>query len=257
MDFADAAWWQMVADTILALHLEVDLPPTPRTVGMLAWMARDREERADVVALRAWLATQPHPAPVPVPPVAGPVPVPPAPVPPAPVPTPAADAIDLAHAVITSGSPDVRDWPISATITELIFGHNGMDINFTKRDGPQAWPFVKSGEGGEIQYTLWVGCFIDGRWYLTGAILCISRPGFANYVPTGDVFATNVDGSGLGQLPKNWSYDVGAPLATYQPSPGEMVAWFVTAGAQRRGDVHTVRARSNVVVAPFRAGRFV
>ena len=91
---------------------------------------------------------------------------------------------------------------------------------------------------------------IDGRWHLCGAILCISRREDDNYIPTGPVLTP-------GQLPQNWYYYAGDPLATYQPAPGEMVAWFVTAGAQRRGDVHTIRARSNIVVAPFRVGRFV
>lgn len=80
MEFADAAWWEMVAATIAALHVEVDLPMTMRTLGALAFQAR--EQGHDVTALRAWLATQPHPAPAP------PVPTPTAPPVPAPAPLP-------------------------------------------------------------------------------------------------------------------------------------------------------------------------
>jgi hypothetical protein len=242
MKFADAAWWEMVVDTIAALHVEGGMPLTPKTFGPMAFQAR--ELGRDASALRLWLATQPHPAPVPVPPV--PVPPAPAPVPVPPVPT-SADAIDLAAAVITNGSPDVRGWPIGATLTELTLGPGGMAINFTRRNGARAWPFVIGKEGGEIQYTLWIGCRIGGRWFLSGAILCISRGPDDNYVPTGPVLDP-------GQLPRNWYYFAGDPLATYQPQPGEMVAWFVTAGEQRRADVHEIRERSNVVVLPFEAG---
>jgi hypothetical protein len=238
----------MVAGTIAALHVEAGVAITPQTVGALAFQAR--EQGAEVTDLRAWLATQPH-APGPPPPVEVPPPVPPPP------PSRASDAIDLAHAVITRDSPDIRNWPIDATLTELVLGADGVAINFTRRNGAGAWPFVDGPESkkpgdrdGQIQYTLWVGCNIDGQWYVAGAILCISRGPDDNYVPTGPVLE-------VGQLPRNWYYFAGAPLATYQPQPGEMVAWFVTAGAQRRGDVHTIRVRSNVVVAPFRAGTFL
>jgi hypothetical protein len=124
-----------------------------------------------------------------------------------------------------------------------------MAVNFTKRNGPGAWPFVTGKEGGDIQYTLWVGCFLRGAWHFAASILCISRSENDNYVPTGPVLEP-------GQLPKNWYYFCGDPLATYQPRPGELVAWFVTSGEQRRADTHVVRERSNIVVAPFQAGRF-
>ena len=248
MKFADAAWWEMVAETIAALHVEVGVPVTPQTVGAMAFQARELGRNGG--ALRAWLAAQPRPAPVPAP-----MPVPPAPMPvplptPPPAPTPSIDAIDLQRAIVTSGSPDVRGWPIGARLTELTLSPSGMAINFTKRNGPDAWPFVLNMEGGEIQYTLWVGCQIAGVWYLSGPILCISRGPDDNYVPTGPVLEP-------GQLPTNWYYYAGSPLATYQPRPGELVAWFVTAGVQRRDDLHIVRERSNVVLAPFQAGRFV
>lgn len=160
------------------------------------------------------------------------------------------DAIDLTQAVITAGSPDVRRWPIGATLTALQLSLTAnADVDFSTRNGPHAWPFVPGPEGGEIQYTLWVGCRIGGIWYLSGSILCISRSPTDNYVPTGPTLQP-------GQLPHNWYYYAGDPLASYQPKPDEAVAWFVTAGVQRRGDTHVIEARSQVVLAPFAEGRY-
>lgn len=177
--------------------------------------------------------------------------------PPAVVPPPAGtlppvvegDQIDLAQAQLSRESPDVRGWPIGARLTEvgLSFGAV-MSLNFTKRNGPDAWPIVMGAEG-EIQYTLWIGCRIDGQWHIAGSILCISRGPNDNYVPTGPTLTP-------GQVPDNWYYFAGRPLATYQPQPGELVAWFLTAGVQRRTDIHIVAERTQVVLTPFSPGLF-
>lgn len=159
------------------------------------------------------------------------------------------DQIDLSQAVLTAQSRDVRSWPIGAAITELgLSMTDTMSVNFTKRNGPSAWPIVMGPEG-EIQYTLWIGCKINGQWYIAGSILCISRGVNDNYVPTGPTLQP-------GHLPANWYYFAGNPLATYQPQPGEPVAWFLTAGVQRRTDIHTIAERTNVVVVPFSPGSF-
>ncbi len=177
---------------------------------------------------------------------------PPTPQPPTPTPVPpsGADMIDLASAVITRETPDFRSWPKTTTITELsIREHDTMTINFTTRNGPNAWPFVAGPEGGEIQYTLGVGCRIGGVWYLSSCILCISRSPTDNYIPTGPVLDPH-------QLSNNFYYYAGLPLDDYDPTRGESVAFWVTAGAQRRGDIHAVHERSNVIVVPFQAGTY-
>lgn len=167
-----------------------------------------------------------------------------------PVPPSAGDAIDLSAAVITRESPDVRGWPIGAKLTALTLSDTvNATLEFTKRNGPDAWPFVAGPEGGDLQYTLWVGCKIDGVWQFSGPILCISRSPGDNYVPTGPTLQPR-------QLPHNWYYYAGDPLASYQPSPGEFVAWFLTAGVQRRNDIHVVEERTQVVLAPFQPGTF-
>lgn len=165
-------------------------------------------------------------------------------------PTLSADAIDMSSAVITSASPDIRAWPITTRLTEITLNETiNMNVNFTKRNGPQAWPFLEGPEGGDLQYTLWIGCRIGGLWYFAGPILCISRGVSDNYVPTGPALEP-------GQLPKNWYYYAGSPLATYQPRPGEQVAWLVTSGVQRRQDMSVIKERSNVVLTPFTAGTY-
>ncbi len=160
------------------------------------------------------------------------------------------DAVDLSSAVLTSGSPDVRAWPIAARLTEITLDAvSNMGVDFTKRNGPQAWPFLEGPEGGDLQYTIWIGCLIGGVWYFAGSILCISRSPSDNYVPTGPTLQP-------GQLPKNWYYFAGSPLATYQPKPGEQVAWFLTSGVQRRNDMHVITERTQVVLTPFSAGTY-
>jgi hypothetical protein len=144
----------------------------------------------------------------------------------------------------------VHAWPIGAHLSSLEhFFDRASNVEFSKRYGPGAWPFVPGPEGGEIQYTLWVGCLIDGLWYFCGAILCISRGADDNYVPTGPTLEP-------GQLPTNWYYYAGNPLATYQPKPSELVAWFLTSGVQRRNDIHEIQERTQVVLAPFTTGAF-
>lgn len=172
-------------------------------------------------------------------------PVPPIP----PVPPSGDDMIDLSNAIFTSGSPNIKSWTKASKLTSLFLsGTENMNVDFDKRwQQPGAWPFIIGSEGGEIQYTLWVGCFIAGLWYVSGIIRCISRGMTDNYIPTGPVLVP-------GQLPQNCYYSAGNPLASYQPAPGEMVAWFLTSGDQRRGDIHAITERTQVVVAPFVPG---
>jgi hypothetical protein len=172
------------------------------------------------------------------------------PPPPDPPPHDGTDMIDLSQVVITRDSPDVRSWPIGAKFLRIDLSPSAnAGIEFSKRNGPEAWPFVRGPEGGEIQYTLWVVCKIGGIWYTCGSILCISRAPNDNYVPTGPTLE-------IGQLPNNWYYFCGDPLQEYQPQPGEQVGWFLTSGVQRRNDIHTVAERTQVVLASFSPGSY-
>lgn len=182
--------------------------------------------------------------------VVGSTPAPqPTPTPVPPSPPSSSDAIDLASAIITFQSPDVRAWPAAAHLTSLsLSSTDSMTLDFSKRWGAGAWPIV-NGPEGEIQYTLWVGCHIGGQWYLSAVIDCISRGENDNYVPTGPTLVP-------GQLPSNWYYFVEPPLKGYQPQPGESVAWFLTSGVQRRTDIHAIAERTQVVLAPFAPGTY-
>lgn len=177
------------------------------------------------------------------------------PVPPDPPAIPG-DAIDMQSVIITPQSPDVRSWPVGAHLSSvgIYYGDKEMTIDFSKRWGPGAWPIVRNMEGGEIQYTLWYLTQLghpNGPWYAGGGIDCISRGENDNYVPTGGVLNPR-------QIPDNWFYFLtgDGTLGNYQPAIGEPVGWFLTAGAQRRDDVHVVMERTQIVIAPFMGGVF-
>jgi hypothetical protein len=153
------------------------------------------------------------------------------------------DMIDLSTVTIVN-SPDVRAWPVTATITRLELRPTGVHVAFTKEDGADRWPDVHPpGWDGPLQYTLWLVECISGRWFASGII----------------EFWFGLDESGgpvctPGQIPTNWCYDGrwGA-MNGYQPAVGEPVGFMVTAGDARGKDVHAVAERSQVVVVAFPA----
>jgi hypothetical protein len=163
------------------------------------------------------------------------------PAPPPPVNTGGQDAIDLHQATITGGSPgDVADWPVTAKLTALDFASSGVSVQFTKRDGPGRWPdVIPPGWTGGIEYTLWMVVNVNGHWYTSGGVEYWNGLGRSGGPPS--LFTSN------------WYYSpaVWGPLATHQPTPGEMVGFFVTAGDARAKDVRAVTERSNVVLVPF------
>lgn len=159
---------------------------------------------------------------------------------PAPVPAPAPQGgvCDLAHAVILGGSPDVRGWTETTQITQLRVGHDGVELNFSKR-GAGGWPDVRPpGWDGDLQYTLWLCMVIDHTSYAAGII---------EYWH--DLTASGGDITESNQIPSNWTYYV--PPMDRQPAAGEQLSFFVTAGDQRMKDVHAVAERSNVVTIPY------
>lgn len=147
------------------------------------------------------------------------------------------DAFDLSLAVVHN-SP-TPNWPITAALTRLECRADGVHVEFSKKDGAGRWPdVIPEGWTGPIQYTLWLGMRIAGEWHVAGLI----------------EFWHGLDASGGNvvrddQIAKNWTYDCG-PMAR-QPLPGERVAFFVTAGDQRKKDAFLVHERSQVVTVPF------
>ena len=153
------------------------------------------------------------------------------------------DAINLGLATIYNSPQDVANWPATATITRLDIGGAGVHIDFTKRDGPGSWPDVPFQiEGENLEYTLWIVLNINGHWYTSG---CIQ-------------FWRGLDRNGgpPSQYGQNWYYDPQrwGVMSGYQPSNGEMVGFFVTAGDARNNGAVTTRERSSVVLVPFPSG---
>lgn len=153
------------------------------------------------------------------------------------------DSFDLSRALVRNSPPDIATWPVSARITRLDLGPNGVRIDFTKRDGPGSWPDVPFGAPGDsLEYTLWIVLNINGAWYTSG---CIQ-------------YWRGLDRNGgpPSQYAQNWYYDAlrWAPMTGHQPAVGEMVGFFVAAGNHRNvrdASESIVRERSNVVVVPF------
>lgn len=150
------------------------------------------------------------------------------------------DQIDPNAIEVDGGSPDVRNWAVTATITGVEL--TPSEVRFTST--PLAWPHVTPpGWDGGIQSTLWIVVKgPDGRWRSTGSIEF-----YQGRVGTGSPLS-----SGL----KDWWYyapEIG------QPQPGEVVGLFIAAGDQRRKDVRSVEERSNIVtfaVPPNDTGSF-
>lgn len=136
---------------------------------------------------------------------------------------------------IVGESPDVRAWAETTRLTRVSLSAEGVALDF---EAKARWPDVTSpGWDGPLQYTLWFAQCVNGQWYATGVIEYWR--GLVAY--GGDVTAPT-------QFGANWVY-FASPLR--QPAIGETIGFFVTAGDQRRKDVHAVAERSNLVTFPW------
>jgi hypothetical protein len=159
-----------------------------------------------------------------------------APAPPAPVPS-NGDQIDMHSVIVRGPGGDVANWPVTTSIRVLDFNSGGVFVDFSAKT---SWPeVVPPGWDGGIQYTIWMVEKINGQWITAGGV----------------EFWRNLERSGgpPSRYASNWYYNpqVWGELASHQPSPGEQVGFFVTAGDQRAKDVRIVTERSNVVLVPF------
>jgi len=167
----------------------------------------------------------------------GSAPVIPDPVPPSPGPGGGGDAGDFAWSKvrIVGGSPDVRSWPITASITSLSMGNGTFHVDYTKRC---QWPGVDIG-GALQEATIWMFEKIGGQWYGTGAERL--RPCQAD--------------KGLGRpsdIATGWFYGPQwAPMTGYVPARGETVGFMVVAGSTRADSNAPARERTGVVLLPW------
>jgi hypothetical protein len=150
----------------------------------------------------------------------------------------APEGFNWSSVTIIGGSPDVRGWPITSTLTGLRFGGGKIFIDHTKRG---QWPGVDI--GGALQdSTIWVLFNINGRWYATGGERL--RPS-----------QTEKDLSEPSQIGPGWLYaqDRWGVMAGYVPRPGELVGFMITAGSTRADDNAPIKERTGVVLIPFPA----
>lgn len=143
----------------------------------------------------------------------------------------------LGAVTIVGGSPDVRGWPITSTITSIAFSPGVFHIDHTRRG---QWPGVDI--GGALQdSTIWVFENINGQWYGTGGERL--RPG-----------QTDKGLTRASDIASGWFYNAfWAPMTGYVPRPGEAVGFMITAGSTRADNNAPVKERSGIVFIPFPA----
>ena len=152
------------------------------------------------------------------------------------------DMFDLSAAQIVN-APDVRQWPMTAALTQISFDGSMTSVAFTKKNGPGRWPDITpKGWDGPLQYTLWLFLQVDAYWVGSGFIQ----------------FWNGREGSGSSSDPdvpslyhKNWFYaERWRPINGHGPiQPGEKIGLMVTSGnARDSGGPFGPSERSNVVV---------
>jgi hypothetical protein len=155
----------------------------------------------------------------------------------------AQDMIDFRSAQIVA-APDVHDWPVTTSITQVSIQNGTSSVIFNKQDGPERWPDVTpDGWDGSLQYTLWL-CVQTPTWACSGFVqMWYGRPG-SGKASDPDVPST---------YDRTRYYDARwSPMFGHGPiRPGELIAVLVTSGNERgAGGPFSVKERSNVVTFP-------
>ena len=147
----------------------------------------------------------------------------------------------LQKATILDSPDNFAFWPETTAITTLVMGPFGINVDFTRKNGPNRWPDITPpGFDGPIQYCLGLAWKIDGRWYASAPI---------------EMWNERAEGGGPPQeYSLNWFYNPTrwAPMTFYQPKPGETIGFFVVAGDTRGFNSHQkVQERSPVYLIPM------
>jgi hypothetical protein len=153
---------------------------------------------------------------------------------------------DMTQATIVSSPSDLGSWPVTATITSVVFTPISFEVDFDRRDSDDRWPDTKFGSDGSLQYTL--GMCVNpggaGHWY------CSATTQFW--------FGRDLDSSAQpDNIANTWFYDARwAPITGYQPDAGETVGLFVCGGNCRGTQVSGNRERSNVAFTSWYSDYF-
>jgi len=147
----------------------------------------------------------------------------------------------LQQATILDSPDNFAFFAETAKITTVIMGPFGINVDFTKKNGPDRWPDIfPPGFSGPIQYCLGMAWNIDGHWYASAPI---------------EMWNDRPEGGGPPQdYALNWFYNPTrwAPMTFHQPSPGETIGFFVVAGDVRGFNSNQkYQERSNVVMIPM------
>lgn len=142
------------------------------------------------------------------------------------------------------------DFPITTSITRAVVGTDGLDVQFTKRDGVGRWPdtpnLESSGGMGPLEYSVGLALKVNGQWLASAPIeFWNGRPASG----TGQIQDQTVTcATGTGQIHCNWFYDAGRwpGLFDARPAVGDTIGLFVVAG-DVRNNVFVVRERSAIV----------
>jgi hypothetical protein len=149
-------------------------------------------------------------------------------------------AIDL-HKVVYLNSPDVSNWPRTATLTlvEQDGGGEGpVCMQYTDPGWPDSdWPFDNVSDFG-VYANQWYFARIGGVWY-GGAGEWIYRG--ASSCKAGQGTRTIGPDAGFGE-----------PFRSWVPKVGELVGFMVSSVARQGPVRRTVDERSNVIVQPWR-----
>jgi hypothetical protein len=153
----------------------------------------------------------------------------------------AVQPFSLLQATILDSPDNFAFFAETAKITTLIMGPYGINVDFTKKNGPDRWPDIyPPGFAGPIQYCLGMAWKIDGHWYASAPI---------------EMWNERPEGGGPPQeYALNWFYNPvrWAPMTFHQPQPGETIGFFVVAGDVRGFNSNQkYQERSNVVLVPM------
>lgn len=145
------------------------------------------------------------------------------------------DMIDPATIIAVGGKPFLS-WPPTARITKLALTTTGIYVEFSTKE---TWSDVTPpGWAGPIRYSLGVVLNINGQWFAGAPIECWWTDSYYEF--GGSIQDRNIDGSGIGQIAKNWFYNHNIPpvyqwgqMAGYQPAENEEIGFFIVAGSVR------------------------